>query len=65
MDASSVKKTPVQPVQAPKRTEEAHRNEERESRPKPPEAKKVAEARPAPVVNTQGQTTGRLVNTTA
>jgi hypothetical protein len=62
MDVSTVKKAPIQPVQAAKRPEQA---QSQEVKPKPPEAQKTAEPKPQPVVNTQGHTTGRLLNVTA
>jgi hypothetical protein len=65
MDVSSVKTTPVQPTQPPKRPVEAKQEPTQEAKPKAPEVKKSAEAKPAPVVNTQGHTTGRLLNVTA
>ena len=61
----------AQPPQQTKRADEARQNlqaENRASAQKEADLKaqaKAGEARRAPVVNTQGQTTGRLVNTTA
>lgn len=58
MEIPAVKATQSSP---PQRTESLAKAERAQSpEPKPREA-----ARPAPVVNTQGQTTGRIVNTTA
>lgn len=65
MDVSTVKKAPVQPVQAAKRPEQAQHAKSQEVKPKPPETQKTAEPKPQPVVNTQGHTTGRLLNVTA
>ena len=65
MDISSVKTPPVQPTQPPKRSEEAQQAQNRDAKTKEPEVKKLPEAKPVPVVNTQGQTTGRILNTTA
>ena len=66
MDVSTVRKPAVQPVQAPKRTEQAQQAHNQEAKPKSAEAKKNTEAKPpTPVVNTQGQTTGRLLNVKA
>lgn len=65
MDISSVKSPPVQPPQQPKRSEEAQQAQNRDNKPKETEVKKTAEAKPPPVINTQGQTTGRILNTTA
>lgn len=58
MEIPAVKTTP--PSQPPRR-EPATKAE----RVKEPEAKPVEAQRRPPVVNTQGQTTGRIVNTTA
>jgi hypothetical protein len=65
MDVSTVKKPPTQPVQAAKRPEQARNLQSYESKSKAPEVKKTSEAKPSPVVNTQGHTTGRLLNVTA
>ncbi len=58
MEISTVKATQSSPPQRPESAPKVERSQEAE--PKPPEVR-----RPAPVVNTQGQTTGRIVNTTA
>ena len=51
----------VKATQSPQRLESAPKAERvKEPEPKPQEA-----SRPPPVVNTQGQTTGRIINTTA
>lgn len=65
MDISSIKTPPVQAANAPKRTEAVQQAQNRESKPKEPEVKKTPEVPPAPMVNTQGQTTGRLLNVVA
>ena len=65
MDVSSVKTPPVQPTQAPKRTEAAQEAKKQEVKAQEAQVKKAAEYQSAPVVNTQGQTTGRLLNVTA
>jgi hypothetical protein len=65
MDISSVKKPAVQPTSAPKRTAEAHQTPVRESKPHESETRKVAQVTPKPIVNTQGQVTGRHLNVTA
>ena len=58
MEIPAVKATQSSP---PQRSEPAPKAERVQSpEPKPPEAN-----RPSPVVNTQGQTTGRIINTTA
>ena len=56
MDVSSVKDRPVPPTQPPKRTEQVHSEA---AKPRTTEAKKAPEAKQMPVVNSQGQTTGR------
>lgn len=58
MEISTVKTTQPSPAQRPESAPKVERSQEPE--PKPPQA-----IRPEPVVNTQGQTTGRIVNTTA
>lgn len=65
MDVSSVKTPPIQPTPAPKRTEAAQKVSGSEVKEKEPEVKKAPESRPPPVINTQGETTGRLLNVTA
>lgn len=62
MEVSSAKSAPVQTTQQPTRlqkteqTQQESRQREVANKPAPP---------PKPTVNTQGQTTGRLVNVTA
>ena len=63
MDVSSVKTPAVQPTQRPKRTAEAQQAQNQTAQLQEAAAKKAAESKP--VVNTQGQTTGRLLNVTA
>lgn len=72
MDVSSVYRQTVQPVpanSAPKRSDEAQATQNRAARQDDADLKKTAQATetkpPKPVVNSQGQTTGRIVNTTA
>jgi hypothetical protein len=65
MDVTTVKKPTVQPAQAAKRPEQVQRSQTSEVKPKEAERPKAAEVKPKPVVNTQGQTTGRLLNVTA
>ncbi|MBK7052306.1 MAG: hypothetical protein KBF98_01050 [Rhodoferax sp.] len=62
MDISSVTSSAVQASQATKRTQET---QNRELNSKEPEVKKSTETENKPVINTQGQTTGRLLNVTA
>jgi hypothetical protein len=69
MDVSSVYRQTVQPTSAPKRSDEAQQAQTRAARQDDADLKKAAEVQeakpPKPVVNSQGQTTGRIVNTTA
>ena len=66
MDVSAARRPSVQPVQASKRPEQAQQTQSQEAKPKSAEVRKSAEAKPpAPVVNTQGHTTGRLLNVKA
>lgn len=67
MDVKSVNKPAVQPTPEPKRTVEARPAPVRDnSRPHDYEAHKAAQAQQnKPVVNTQGQATGRHLNVTA
>lgn len=65
MDVSATKSSGMQSTQKPTQAQQTRQQEQmqvraREEAPKPPE-----QTKPAPVVNTQGQTTGRLVNVTA
>jgi hypothetical protein len=65
MDVSATQSSAVQSTQKPTQAQISRQQEQvqsraREAAPKPPE-----QTKPAPVVNTQGQTTGRLVNVTA
>jgi hypothetical protein len=65
MSVSAVNTPPIQPAQPPKRTEGTQKVASGEVKHKEPEVKKAPESRPHPVINTQGQTTGRLLNVTA
>jgi len=65
MDVSTVKNAPVAPVQAAKRPEQAQQAKSQEPKSKAPETHKATEPKPQPVVNTQGHSTGRLLNVTA
>lgn len=61
MDVSKNPTSVVQPTQKPT---DLQTSQARERSQRPPEVEK-APPPPKPVVNTQGQTTGRLVNVTA
>jgi hypothetical protein len=65
MDVSSIKTPALQTTQVAKRTEAAEQAQRNAVAEKEPEVKKAPEPRPNPVINTQGQTTGRLLNVTA
>lgn len=65
MDVSSVNKPAVQSANAPKRTAENHQPSVRDSKPPENDARKVTQNAPKPVINTQGQVTGRHLNVTA
>lgn len=62
MDVST---TPTAAAQSTPKTTELQRSQARERAQRPPELEQAPSPQPKPVVNTQGQTTGRLVNVTA
>lgn len=63
----SASQAPVgQSTQRPTRIQQTEQKAELQTREQAPDAKKSPPAQPpTPVVNTQGQTTGRLLNVTA
>lgn len=65
MDVSTVKKPAVQAVSPPKRTEPAQHAPTQEAQPKATEVKTTEDAKPRPVINSQGQVTGQRLNVTA
>jgi hypothetical protein len=65
MDVNSVNKPAVQPSPAPKRSTEARPEPAPENKPPQNEARKPEQAPPKPVINAQGQVTGRSLNVTA
>jgi len=65
MDVSSVNKTAVQHAPAPKRAAESQQAPVRDNKPQENETRKVTQTATKPVVNTQGQVTGRHLNVTA
>lgn len=65
MDVSAVKTQPPQPSQQAKRADEVQQVQKREAQEKENNTKIIQQAQAKPVVNTQGQTTGRLLNATA
>lgn len=68
MEASSVSSssfTPPPQTQASAQSKKAERPEPAEQKPRQQEAARSEEPKRPPVVNTQGQTTGRIINTSA
>ena len=65
MDVSAVKTQPAQARQSAKRADEVQQVQQREAQEKENNAKATQQAQARPVVNTQGQTTGRILNATA
>ncbi len=65
MEVNSVNKPAVQAPPPPKRAAEARPDPERESKPPEAEARKEVQPPPKPVINAQGQVTGRTLNVTA
>ena len=66
MDVKSASSAPTQPVHATKRNEASQQAQRRDAAPpKEHVAAKATEPKPRPLVNTQGHTTGRVLNATA
>ncbi|MBP9906197.1 MAG: hypothetical protein KBF66_11595 [Rhodoferax sp.] len=66
MNVSGSTSTPVQSTQQPTRSQTRQQNEVQSKPQEPtPPPKNNAYQQPTPVVNTQGQTTGRILNATA
>ena len=65
MDVNSVNKPAVQAAPPTKRTSEVRAESARENKTKENEARTEATAPPKPVINAQGQVTGRTLNVTA
>jgi len=64
MNVSSSSNAPVQSTQKPTQLQKTEQASEKQPRPAP--EVKESQPKPAqPVINTQGQTTGRLLNVTA
>jgi hypothetical protein len=63
MDVKSVSTPAVRP--APRHTEEAHKPPVHQNKPPEHDSTKAAQTAPKPVVNTQGQQTGRYLNVSA
>jgi hypothetical protein len=65
MDVSSVKSQSVQAQQAVKRVDSERQATQNKESTKQLQAKAEPPSKPSPVINAQGQTTGRLLNVTA
>lgn len=65
MDVSTVNKSAVQPVATQKRTADREIASARDQKSTEVEGKQAAPVKPGPVVNAQGQVTGRHLNVTA
>ncbi len=65
MEVSSANSSSVANSQRTMRTEQAQQLQQRKSEQQPSETKANPSTAAAPVINTQGQTTGRLLNVTA
>lgn len=65
MEISQVKVAQTQSARQAQRTDEAQRASARQAEQQAAETRKAQQPEPKPVVNTQGQTTGRLLNVTA
>lgn len=65
MEVSKAKPQQMQQTQAAQRTQEVRETQQRELQAKAAESQNTEEPKPRPVVNTQGQTTGQLLNVTA
>ncbi len=65
MDVKTVSKPAVQPAPTPKRSVDQNSSVERQPKPQEKEQRQEAQAKPNPVVNAQGQVTGRHLNVTA
>lgn len=65
MTVSSVNPSMTQALQRAPRPDEATAPRQAEARPKASETEAKPAEKPAPVVNTQGQVTGRLLNVSA
>lgn len=65
MDVNSVNKPTVQAAPPPKRVAETRPEPERENKARETEAQKEVQPPARPVINAQGQVTGRTLNVTA
>lgn len=65
MNVSAPKTMAVQSTQRPTQSQQTEQKADMQARQQTQEAPKPSPAKAAPVINTQGQTTGRLLNVTA
>ena len=65
MDVSSANLMSVAAAQRTMRTEQTQQTEQRRAEQQQSEVKAANQPQPGPVINTQGQATGRLLNVTA
>ncbi len=65
MDVSSANSASVASTQRATRTEQSQQVQQRKVEQQEAEVKTASQTPPAPVINTQGQVTGRLLNVTA
>jgi len=66
MNVTNTRSSSVQSTQRPTQIQQTQQQEQTRAQPEQAAAAKpVEQSKPTPVVNTQGQTTGRLLNTSA
>ena len=65
MNVSTAGSTSVQSTQRPTQIQKTEQAASAQARRQEAEVKKYDQPKPTPVVNTQGQTTGRVLNVTA
>jgi hypothetical protein len=64
MNVSEARTAPVQSTQKPTQLQKTEQSNQ-QAKAQEPQAKPPEQAQRAPVINTQGQTTGRVLNVTA
>lgn len=65
MNVSAPSVSAVQTTQRPTQIQQAEQKTDLQADQKAPQTKQATPVEPKPVINTQGQTTGRLLNVTA
>jgi hypothetical protein len=65
MNVSATQSSGTQSTQKPTQAQQTRQQEQVQARESESASKPPEQAKPTPVVNTQGQTTGQLVNVTA